>query len=117
MTAQTECDAVGVDAVLGRVEELCRRGLIRQIEHFIASYALWLVRAVETGEISPDDATAAFSSLDVWMREEKGLSLSDTVQDLIDEGEYLHHFGDTSLPAVAPKPDLMRELAMRILLG
>lgn len=77
------------------VIELTRAGHVQQAEIIIGYLALWLLRRVETGRMSREDADRVFTVLDVQLTDD-GLAdaLSDEAHDLITEGHHFHHWGE-----------------------
>jgi hypothetical protein len=77
------------------VIELAKTGHVHQAEIIIAYLALWLLRRVETGRMSREDADRVFTVLDVQFTDDGlGDALSDEAHDLIAEGHHFHHWGE-----------------------
>jgi hypothetical protein len=98
--------------IVGPVVDLVERHLIRDAEVVLAFLTLWLLRRVETGLMTRDQANRVFTTLDARLTRPGGQTdLSDEAQELLFEGEFLHHLGETD----GPDPDQLRALAFTIL--
>ena len=87
---------------------LAKAGHVREAEIIIAYLGLWLLRRVENGRTSRDDADRVFTMLDAQLTD-AGLAdaLSDEAHDLILEGHHFHHWGE----AWGTEPAEIRALA------
>ena len=102
-------------AVIRPVGELLVRGFRQEAERFIAAFSLWICSAVEAGEMAGIEADSVFTYLGNYLDERQEPVLSDEVQELLVEGEHLHHAGDPPGGAATPDIAYMRKLAQGIL--
>ncbi len=85
---------------------------VGEAEVALAALTGVLLTGLETGQIPPAAADQFYTALDVRLAQPGGETpLSEPAQELIFEGEQLHHFGD----AYGPDPAYLRHLAAAIL--
>lgn len=81
-------------------------------EPALARAALIALDRLEAGAVSPNALDGWFTAMDCRLTDATaGASLSDEAQELIIEGEHLHHYGD----ALGPDVSYLRKLAGVIL--
>lgn len=98
--------------LVGLVTQPLERGLVRTAEAVLASLALSILDALESRRLQPDAADQAFTMLDVYLTDHTELpDLSPDAQELVFQGEHLHHFGE----ALGPAARELRNLATRLL--
>ena len=94
------------------IGELVGRELVQNAEVVLACITLHLLGRLEQGSVSGDAATHVLVAVDCALTGPgEGSSLSPEAQELIFEGEHLHHFGDEYGPDTA----YLRRLANTIL--
>jgi hypothetical protein len=97
--------------LIGPIYKLLEKGAIGAAETSIAGLALWVVDCIEDRRLRAELADEAFTLLVVHMGDRGELPLSNETQELLLEGQHLHHYRDS----VGADLGLMRELAGRIL--
>lgn len=84
----------------------------QEAERSLALLALALLDRIEKREIEPETADQVFTLLDIYLTDlKRPIDLSEEAQELILEGEYLHHYGHV----LEPDPAYLRRLASTIL--
>lgn len=82
-----------VMALVGPVVQLLDRGLTGCGEAALASLTLWALDELDAGALKPEMADDAFTLLDVYLTDHApSITLSDEAQELLFEGEHLHHY-------------------------
>jgi hypothetical protein len=104
-----------VKALIGVVDTLLREGLRADAERSIAAYTLWVLDALNAGDLTPNEADEAFTMLDVYLTDNHVPYFSEPIQEIIFEGEILHHYNEPADSPTAARPKLMRELALQVL--
>ena len=97
--------------LIGPICLLLEKGATSSAEVAIAGMALWILDSIENGRIRPEAADEAFTLLVVYLGDHPQLpALSEDAQELMLEGQHLHHWREP----VGADPALMRQLADRI---
>lgn len=98
--------------LIGPIYKLLEQGSVRGAEMAIAGMALWVLDCVEERRLRPELADEAFTLLSVHLGDHpKEPALCDEVQELMLEGQHLHHWRDP----LGADPALMRTLAGQVL--
>jgi hypothetical protein len=98
--------------LVGPIFKLLEQGSAQAAEVAIAGMTLWVLDCIEEQRLRPELADEAFTLLCVHLGDNEGLPpLSEEAQELILEGQHLHHWRDS----VGADPDLMRGLAGQVL--
>jgi hypothetical protein len=94
------------------VADLMNRSMVSAAEAAIAVVTLWLLKRIEAGHATREQADELFTSLDVGLTtKDDSPDLSEEAQELIFEGEHFHHLGEE----YGPEPERLRTLALTIL--
>jgi len=98
--------------LIGPICKLLEKGAVGAAEGAIAGMALWLLDCIEDGRVRPEAADEAFTLLVVYLGDHPHLpALGEDAQELLFEGQHLHHWRE----AIGPDPAVMRQLAERTL--
>ncbi len=93
---------------MAAVQPAIARGLVREVEVYLAGLALWALERVQAGTLAPDAADRLFTHFDLATDR---LELSDDAGDLLLECHSFHHWGGEH----STDPAKVHELAERIL--
>jgi len=97
--------------LIGPIYKLLEQRSVQSAEAAIAGMTLWVLDCVEDQRLRPELADEAFTLLTVQLADQGELALSDEIQELVLEGQHLHHWRES----IGADAALMRSLAGQVL--
>ncbi len=97
-----------VIAQVAPLAALVEAGDIDQARRALGRLALKIFKALRSNSIAPREADQVFTLIDVFLSDNfSTVNMGDTADELIFEGQLMHHYGDAS----GPDMKLMERLA------